>query len=375
MRLKQLVFYGTICNVILSSCGEKRKENNKPESFPVFTVYQKNIPLQKEYVADIDAIKNVAIYARVEGYLERVHIDEGCEVKKGDLLFSINSAEYAAELKKAKANLSESIALAKEAELGRDKTKMLVQQGVVSTAELEVAEARYSAALAKVEEARSLVQNAEIRLYHTKIYAPFDGMINRIPYKVGSLIHEGTELTTISDISEIFAYFSVSESEYIQYVKEGFNFKDDDVITELFLADGTEHLYEGKIETMEGQFNESTGSIAFRARFKNKDKLLKHGSTGIIRVSKSSKECVLVPQKATFEIQDKYFVYLVNDSNQVTIKSFVPAQRYHHYYVVQSGLKAGDRVIYEGIQTVRKGMRITPQKVSTDSIEVVSISQ
>ncbi|WP_285547235.1 efflux RND transporter periplasmic adaptor subunit, partial [Dyadobacter frigoris] len=190
----------------------------------------------RKYVGDIQAVKNVEIYARVKGYLEEVYVDEGKEVKKGQILFRINSEEYAAELAKANASLQSAIADAKGAELEMGRVKMLVEKNVVSKTELEVAKAKYAAVTAKIEEARSMKSNAAIQLAQTQIKAPFDGMIDRLPFKVGSLINEGTLLTSLSDTRNVYAYFNVSENEYLEYVKARGKTTGKEAVVELELA-------------------------------------------------------------------------------------------------------------------------------------------
>jgi len=186
---------------------------------PVTELKKQKTTLQREYVGDIHAVKNVEIYARIKGYLEEVYVDEGKEVKKGQVLFRINNEEYEADLAKAKANLQSAIAEAKGAELELKRVRLLAEKNVISKTEVEVAEAKLAAVNAQTEEARSGKSNAEIHLARTQIRAPFDGMIDRLPFKVGSLINEGTLLTTLSDTKNVFAYFNVSENEYLEYVK------------------------------------------------------------------------------------------------------------------------------------------------------------
>ena len=339
---------------------------------PVTELKKQKTTLQREYVGDIHAVKNVEIYARIKGYLEEVYVDEGKEVKKGQVLFRINNEEYEADLAKAKANLQSAIAEAKGAELELKRVRLLAEKNVISKTEVEVAEAKLAAVNAQTEEARSGKSNAEIHLARTQIRAPFDGMIDRLPFKVGSLINEGTLLTTLSDTKNVFAYFNVSENEYLEYVKARGETVNKNAVVELELADGSFFKHKGSIETMEGAFDEGTGSIAFRARFANPEKLLKHGSTGTIRLTNTVDNAILVPQKAAFEIQDKTFVYVVGTNNRITTRSFVPRSRLASYYVVQSGLKAGDKIVYEGIQGLKDGATISPRNISMDSINVTA---
>ncbi|WP_245842877.1 efflux RND transporter periplasmic adaptor subunit [Pontibacter ummariensis] len=329
--------------------------------------------LHNDYVADVQAVKHVEIRARVEGFLERVYIDEGQEVKKGQPLFRISAEEYEAGLAKAKANLRNAIAEAMAAELEVGRVKLLVENEVVSLSELDLAKAKLKAANAKVEEARSAQSNASTRLSYTYIRAPFSGMIDRIPLKQGSYVEEGTLLTSVSDLAAAYAYFNVSEREYLALKKaqqKGQASRSNKV--KLVLADGTLYPYPGTIETMEGVFDASTGSIAYRARFPNPNKLLKHHSTGKVRLFSEVNDALLVPQKATFEIQDQSFVYVVGRDNKVKIRSFRPKVRMPHFYIVEEGLQPGEKVVYEGIQDLREGTPIRPEEVPMDSLLLLS---
>jgi membrane fusion protein (multidrug efflux system) len=354
-------------------CTSKGEGNVKNETsiptIPVTELVPQRTEVHREYVGDIHAIRNVEIYARVKGYLEEVYVDEGKEVKKGQVLFRINNEEYQAQLASAKANLQSAIAEAKGAELELKRVKLLVEKNVISKTEVEVAEAKLAAVNARIEEARSEKSKASIHLAQTEIKAPFNGVIDRIPHKMGSLIDEGTLLTTLSDTKSVFAYFNVSENEYLEYVKARGN-ADKSTIVELELADGSYFKQKGTVETMEGAFDEGTGSIAFRARFSNPEKLLKHGSTGTIRLTNTVENAILVPQKAAFEIQDKNFVYVLGKDNKIKTRSFVPQSRSAGYYVVKSGLKSGETIVYEGLQGLKDGATIAPKNIPLDSLNV-----
>ncbi len=372
---------GCICSLMIMGsvvgCTSNSKVENKevePRALPVTQVISVDTILHREYVADIQAVQNVELRARVEGFLEHIYVDEGQEVKKGQLLFKLNDEEYKAEVAKAKANLESSKAKAKATELEVDRLKVLVEKKVISDTELEVALARLNAAKAGIAEARSALSNAQQRLSYTSIRSPFNGLIDRIPFKAGSLISHGTLLTTASDVSEVFVYFNVSEGEYLEYIKTrtAENTKGDAVVS-LILADGTPYQESGTIETMEGEFHPSTGSIAFRARFPNTETLLKHGATGKIRLANKVNNAILVPQKAVFELQDKNFVFVVDSNNQVRMKNFIPKTRFSHFYIVESGLEPGDRIVYEGIQAVRDGMKIVPKPVGKDSLVTLNL--
>lgn len=376
MRMRWLNPLILVAVVFLGACGDKKPaltaEDTKPKVLPVTNVLVKDTNLYREYVADIQAVQNVELRARVQGFLERIYVDEGQFVKKGQILFKINDEEYRAEQAKANANLESAIAEAKAVELEVDRLKVMVDKKVISETELSVARAKLKAVNAKIEQARWAKSNAELRLSYTSIRSPFNGIIDRIPFKVGSLIDHGTLLTTVSDISEVFVYFNVSEGEYLEYVKNTVaKTKGENSLVSLMLADGTLYPFDGSVETMGGEFQASTGSISFRARFPNPSSILKHGATGKIRLSNTLTDAIMIPQKAVFEIQDKNFVFIVDSTNQVRMKNFIPKTRFSHYYIVESGLKSGDKIVYEGIQEIRDGMRIIPKQVRMDSVMVM----
>lgn len=355
-----ILMYGCTTN----GNSNTKKENERP--FPVTELVVKDTLLQHDYVASLQAVRNVEIRARVNGFLEKIYVDEGQEVRKGQLLFSINDEEYKAQLAEANANLSSAIAEAKAAEVDARRVKMLVDKKVIAKTELEVAEAKLAAVNARIDEARSAVDKAAMRLSYTNIRAPFDGIIDRIPLKTGSLVSDGTLLTTASDNHEMYAYFNVSETEYLEYKKSRKG--PDNKTVALILADGTPYPHDGKVETVEGEFETSTGAIAFRARFPNPQKLLKHGASGKIQLENTIEDALIIPQKAVFEMQDKNYVFVVDTSNQVVMRDFTPGTRLSYAYIVKDGLKPGERIVCEGAQSLREGMRIEPVNIPLDSL-------
>ncbi|MCX7744499.1 MAG: efflux RND transporter periplasmic adaptor subunit [Flavobacteriales bacterium] len=375
-ELKNLIFSTLVVLSGLVACKYKNhdiSEQNVQNEFQVIKVIRKDVVTNLEYVADIQAVKNVEIRARVEGYLDHILVDEGNTVKKGQVLFKINDEEYRAAMNKARANLKVAQAEAQSAQIELDRVKLLVEKNVVAKTELDLARAKLSIAEANIEEALAEESHAAIRLSNTEIKSPFDGTIDRIPFKVGSLIREGDLLTSISDINSVYAYFSVSEVEYLEYFRSN---KDDSLFNqkvELVLADGSVYPIKGKIETMGSEFEQATGAIALRAIFNNRENLLKHGSTGKIRLKESIRNALLVPQRSTMEIQDKLFVMVV-ENNMTKLKSFEPLQRYGHFYIVKSGLTENDVIVYEGIQNLQEGSMIQPVMISEQEVFSKSIN-
>lgn len=334
--------------------------NDKPKSYPVIKVLEKDTSLQLQYVADIQARKNVEIHARVSGILHTIHVEEGQTVKKGQLLFTINDDELQIALSKANAAFNSIAADAKVTEVEMERVNMLVTKNIVSKTELELAEAKLNAAKAKTEEARAEIAAVRRSLSYTKIHSPFDGVINRLPLKSGSLLSNGSLLTTISDLHTMLAYFNISENEYLHLMRSNEDDSLDQNEVGLILADGTTYPFKGKLEAAESEIKENTGSIAFRADFPNPGQLLKHGATATLVIKKPAKRVLMIPQKSVIEIQDKNFVYILDESNVARMKNFRPLHRLDNYYIINDGLKANDRIIYEGVQSIREGEKINP---------------
>jgi RND family efflux transporter MFP subunit len=219
---------------------------------------------------------------------------------------------------------------------------------------------------AKVEEAKANEAQATLHLSFAEIKAPFDGIINRIPNKIGSLIEEGTLLTTISNNKEVLAYYNVSEKDYLDYVSS----KEDQHAKEvsLILTNGALYPHSGIIETTESEFDKNTGNIAFRAKFPNPEQILKHGGSGKVLVKTNLKQAILIPQKSTFEIQGNTYVFMVDKENKVHMQKIVPAYRLSQLYVISSGISAGEKFIYEGIQRVKEGDKIETETVQYSQI-------
>ena len=355
--------------VIITSCSSKdKKPTQQIENFPITSPIVIDTTLHTDYIAEIKAIQNVEIRARIKGYLDKVFIDEGKYVKQGQVLFAISNSELREQVFKASAVIKSAYAEQKAAEIDVSNVKRLVERNVVSSTELEAAKNKVDMMKARVEEAQANESFAKIQLSYLQIKAPFSGIVNKIPNKIGSLIEDGTFLTTISNNAEVFAYFDVSEKEYLNYMV---NFKEkaqsSNNVT-LILANGEEHPLKGKIETTEGEIDQSTGNIAFRARFGNPERVLKHGASGKVRLLKNYKNALIIPQKSTFEIQDRLYVFVVDNKNKVKMRAITSTNRLNHFFIIESGLSITDKILYEGIQNVKDGMTIKPSSVDMKSI-------
>ncbi|TRX21647.1 efflux RND transporter periplasmic adaptor subunit [Flavobacterium franklandianum] len=349
---KIIVFAGLIALTCITSCTSKKQEKKEVEKFTVTNPISIDTSFTKQYVSQIKSVRNVEIRAQEKGYLQNIYVDEGQFVKAGQVLFRIMPGLYQAELLKAQAET-------KAAEVEFQNAKTLADKNIVSKNEQVVAQAR-------LDQARAEVALAKLHLSFTEIRAPFDGIIDRIPKKLGSLIDEGELLTSLSDNSQMFAYFNVSEPEYIQYETDLKDRADNNV--NLVLANGDLFKYKGKVEVIESEFDNETGNIAFRARFANSDKLLRNGETGQVQMVVPLRNAIVIPQKATYEIQDKKYVFVVDKSNKVSSREITVSGEIPDLYVIKSGITASDKILFEGIQKVKDNDKINydfvaPQKV------------
>lgn len=350
--------------ISLNACTQSHSEEKQEELFLVTKAIATDTVTYTDYVANIQSLQNVEIRARLKGYLEKIYVDEGQTVSKDQLLFSINSKEYNDELAMAKGANKSAIAEVNEATLEVKNLNKLADKKIISQTEVELAKNKLEAKKAKCEETQAQISYAKLKVNNTQIRAPFAGIINRIPNKIGSLIDDGTLLTSISENKEVFAYFNVSEKEYLSYIRHVQHDSVNSKTVELILADGSTHSQKGKIETIEGVIDANTGNIAFRARFKNPNNILKHGASGKVKLRKKLDNVVIIPQKATFEIQDKLYVYVVDKSNKVRVRNIESQNRLPNLFLVSKGLQAGETIIFEGIQNAKEGMVIKPKQIS-----------
>lgn len=338
-----LVFY-----VTFSACTGKKEEKTEPGKYTVTSPVIMDTSFTKEYVAQIQSLQNIEIRAKVKGFIETINVDEGQVVKKGQLLFTIRPREYEAELAKAQAQV-------KTAELEMQNVKTLADKGIVSKNELALS-------VAKLNEVKAEAAMAELYVSYTKITAPFDGIIDRLKFKAGSLIDEGTLLTTLSNNKEVYAYFNVTEQEYLDFKTQASS--KSKMAAKLLLANNQPHKYKGAIETIEGEFDNNTGTIAFRAKFPNPELLLKHGETGKVQLTVDLKNALIIPQKATFEVQDKMYVFVVDQNNVVKTRGIVIKQKISNIYIIESGIQPTDKILLEGIQSVKEDEKIESVFVS-----------
>jgi membrane fusion protein (multidrug efflux system) len=363
--MKRIIILPILSVCILFAACKDDKNNEKPKaerSFPVLQLTERDTVLHIPYVADIQANKNVEVHSRTEGILEKIYITEGQHVKKGQLLFKINDSELQIELSKATASYNSAAADAKVAAVEVDRVQTLVDKKIITQTELDLAKAKYKAALARADVALAEKDAVAKRISYTSIHSPFTGVVDRIPFKEGSLVTPNALLTTLSDIHSVYAYFNISENEYLQLAEnEANDFQLDDI--KLMLPNGTTYPYSGKLSSAESEIDENTGNIAYKVKFDNPDGILRHGASGKILITRTIPKAVMIPQKAVFEIQDKNFVFVLGKDSVVSQKGIEVLQRLADSYVVGQGLSPSDKVVLEGIQSLREGQKIVPRNL------------
>ncbi|OCB74827.1 efflux RND transporter periplasmic adaptor subunit [Flavobacterium crassostreae] len=349
---KTLLITGFLAALFLVSCNSKKEEKEEPTKFTVTNPVVIDTSFTKKYVSQIRSVQNIEIRAQERGFLQNIYVDEGQYVKAGQLLFRIMPKMYQAELLKAQAE-------EKAAEIELQNAKTLADKNIVSKNEQAIA-------IAKVQQARAEVSLAKLHLSFTEIRAPFAGTIDRIPKKLGSLIEEGELLTSLSDNSEMFAYFNVSEPEYLNYQTDIKNRADNKV--SLLLANSQLLKYKGKVELIEAEFDSETGNIAFRARFPNPEKLLRNGETGSVMMTVPLHEALVIPQKATYEIQDKKFVFVVDKNSTITSREITIKGQMPDLYVIATGITAKEKILLDGIQKANENDQIKFEYINPNKV-------
>ncbi|MGV3760983.1 efflux RND transporter periplasmic adaptor subunit [Parapedobacter sp.] len=332
----------------------------------------------KDYLGTIEGKVNVEIRPQVEGILEEIYVDEGAFVTEGQKLFKINAQPYQEELNNALANENVEKAKLENAELEVERLKPLVENDVISEVRLRTAKSDYDVAKASLDQASAAVASARINLEFTTIKAPVSGYIGRIPKRVGNLVSKSDPLTELSDISEVYVYFAMSESDFLYFRKK--YGKQDSIQTptdtpqlipnvSLVMADGSVYSEQGVVDAINGQVNRTTGSISLRATFPNPNDVLRSGNTGTLKMEERQPGVLTVPQVATTDLQDKVFVYTLSPDNTVKRQAIEVAGKSGNNYIVKSGISADDRIILSGVDKLSDGMAIEPLNVPAAAAE------
>ncbi len=349
---KITIFTGLSMFIFLASCEEHKEEKHEESTFLVTNPIKKDTTIIKDYVSQIHSIRHIELRALEKGYLKNISVDEGQHVKKGEQLFQIMPNIYQAELNKAKAE-------SKVAQIELANTQLLANGNVVSPNELAMAKAN-------LEKANAEVSLAQSHLGFTSIKAPFNGIINHLEAREGSLLDEGELLTTLSDNSQMWVYFNVPEAEYLDYITS--DAKKNNTSVELLMANNKRFNQKGIVQTIEGEFDSETGNIAFRATFPNPDGILRHGETGSVLMTIPFKDVVIVPQKATFEILDKTYVFVVDKNHVVHQREITIGAELPHLFIVEKGVSENETILLEGIKKVRD-----QEEIHTKTVDPVTV--
>lgn len=354
-------------SLALVSCGSK--QSGMPQAgndYAVVTLKTTEADLYTSYPATIKGQQDIEIRPKVSGHITKLCVDEGDFVKKGQPLFLIDRVQYEAAVRSAEANVNVLQANLNTQKLTVDNKRALYDKAIISDYDYEMAQNQLKATEAQLAQAKAQLVSARNDLSFCTVTSPADGVVGEIPYRVGSLVSSSTAepLTTVSNIGQMFVYFAMTEKQLLDLTRSTGG------ITEavnkmpavtLMLADGTKYAESGTVSNVSGVIDQTTGSVNMRATFPNPAHVLRSGGTGSVLVPTHAKDAIVIPQKATYEIQDKKFVYLVGSGNKVkSTEITVLSQNDGQNYVVTSGLKAGDRVVVDGVSTLKDGTQINP---------------
>jgi membrane fusion protein (multidrug efflux system) len=356
----------TFMLLALLSCGKQPggDNSNAPQTYPTAIVSTGATELTTSYPVTIHGREDIEIRPRIDGFIENIYIDEGSVVKQGQALFKINSPQAEQAVTTARAAITSAAAQLATAELNVSRMTPLAEKGIISAVQLEAYRNAYNAASAAHEQALAQLKNAEATLSWTSVISPVNGHVGAVPYRKGSLVNNQNVLTTVANTTTVFAYFSLNEKELSGFLSsleggtqvEKLNHAPEITLT---LADGTVYPYKGRIETIAGVMNVSTGSANFRAGFPNEEGMLRSGTSGKVSIPAAYHDVVLIPQHATFAQQDKVLVYVVEDGAAAQrILSVTPTPD-GQTYIVHSGLTVGERIVAGGVATLANGAKIS----------------
>lgn len=366
MKEIKILLFVSFAAVLVSCGGKQGKPNFGDNEYAVRTIGVQSSEMETSYPATIKGVQDVEIRPKVSGFITKMCVKEGQSVKKGQLLFVIDNVTYAAAVRQARAAVNAAKAQLNTAKLTYDNNRNLFKNNVIGSYELQSAKNSYESAAASLAQAEASYISAKQNLDFCYVTSPANGVIGDLPYKAGALVSASSQLplTTVSDISTMQVYFSMTEKDAMDMTKQAGNMSaavKEYPAVKLKLADGTVYAHDGKVAAISGVINKSTGSVSVRADFINPEHLLKSGGSGSIIVPHIDNSAILVPQDAVAQIQDKYFVYIVGGDNKVKYTEIqVSPNDDGQNYLVTSGLKAGDKIVSTGITTLADGMEIKP---------------
>lgn len=344
----------------ITSCADNKTEEKTSSEYPVQTIELTDRTLMSDFAASVTGCQTVEIRPQVDGMLTRICIREGDAVRKGQVLFEIDPAQFQAAYDIAQANVNSAEAAVSTAQLVLDSNTELYQEKVISDFELNTAKNELSEAKAKLKLANAELEKAATNLSYTKVKSPVNGVASMIPYRVGALVGSSiaTPLVTVSDDGDIYTYFSMAENQMLNLVQQYGSLKkalDEMPEVEFRMSNGEIYPLKGHIDAVSGTINNSTGAISFRAVFPNPDRLLRDGGTGTVIIPQNYDSCIVIPQSATYELQDKKFVYKVIDGKATSSEITVLPQSNGKEYVVTGGLEKGDIIVSEGAGLIKEG--------------------
>lgn len=369
VAFSSLIMFGTLIGINSCNIGSSKTLDPKENALalPIIKVDTTTAITIKNYIGNIEGKVNVEIRPQVEGILEKIFVDEGAFVKEGQPLFQVDPLQYQEILNNMVATENVEKAKLRNAKLEIDRLKPLIDNEVIAQVQLETAKSNYDIAKASLARATAAVNSAKISLDYTIIKAPVSGYIGRMPKRIGNLVSKGDKepLTVLSDVSEVYVYFGMSESDFLYFSKG--NKREDSVSTGqylpdvvLILADGHEYPEKGKVDMINGQVNRTTGSISLRASFPNSKDVMRSGNTGTVKLKETNPHVILIPQEVTTSIQDKTFVYTLDKDDKVKLQSIVLNGVSGNNFIVSEGLNIGDRIIKTGFDKLTEGMYVKP---------------
>ena len=374
LSLTLMVFAAVSC---AKSQGEGKPQGaGNVKEYQVAELQPQPATLYKDYPTTLQGQQTVEIRPKIAGYIEDILVDEGAYVKKGQLLFRLNAADIQASVRSAEAQVKVAEAEVIAAKINLEKTKPLVDKDIISKFDLQSVESVVKAREAQLAQANANLENARANLQYTLITSPTDGIIGNFPYRVGSLVSSAIvqPLTTVSNTSEMHAYFSMNEKEFLALTKglKGENLRQKlATMPDVLLVQADQSLYQhpGRIETASGLVDQQTGAVNIRASFPNGESILRSGGSGLVRIPQQMDSSIVIPQKAAYELQGKHFVYLVGDDNKVhNTEIDVITGNLKDSYIVTSGLKPGDKIVSDGIGSLKDEMPIKPKLVELETL-------
>lgn len=365
MKKKKVLMLAAI-TAMLVSCGGKSNMKFGDNEYAVRTVETQSTELENSYPATIRGIQDVEIRPKISGFITRLCVQEGQVVNAGQLLFVIDNVQYAEAAKQAKAAVAAAQAQLATAQLTYNNKVQLHKQNVIGTYDLQSAQNALLSAKASLAQARASYISAKQNLDFCYVKSPSHGVVGDLPYRVGALVSSSNAqaLTTVSNIGKMYVYFSLTEKQLLEMTREsGSAHKaiSEMPAVKLQLADGSIYSHEGKVTTVSGVIDKTTGTVSMRADFINPEQLLKSGGSGSIIIPYTNKSAIIIPQDAVADVQDKHFVYIVGSNNKVKYTEVqISANNDGKNYIITSGLKAGDKIVIAGISSLTDGMDIKP---------------